>query len=207
MKLVLFAQTSEAEATIAKLKAQPDPQSVRMIWSEGMVPTIYRFSGGTLVITDIGLHNAAAALARHGREHTEVWNVGFAGVLHSGLPIMELVRISRVGKFWPHSGLNQDSKKMVHHTLQPVEIYNEGYSLISSDVPIHEITKRQKLSDVGYDLVDMEGYAIAHLAHHLKIPINMYKIVSDYAQAGGIALIRKYAKDLSEKISQLFNQW
>lgn len=205
MKLILFAQTSEAQATIDKLKAQPVPKSVKEIWSEGRVPTVYRFEGGTLVITDIGLHSAAAALALHAREHTEVWNVGFAGVLHDHLPIMELVRISRVDKYWPHSDIDIDSKKLVHHTLCPVKLFDEGYSLISSDTPIHEIAVRDKLSQVGYDLVDMEGYAIAHLAKHLKIPCYMYKIVSDYARAGGVSLIRKYANELSEKISQLFN--
>ena len=101
MKLILFAQTSEAEATIEQLGAKPEPGHEAEVWTEGVVPTFYRYDGGCIAITNVGLYYAAAAVAKHSPACSEIWNIGFAGALREGLEIGSLVPIRRVGKYIP----------------------------------------------------------------------------------------------------------
>lgn len=53
MKLLLFAQYSEAEATINLLNAKVQPGSQKQIWSEGIIPTLYTYDGGVIGLLGI----------------------------------------------------------------------------------------------------------------------------------------------------------
>lgn len=223
MRLVLFALTAEATGAIEYLDAKADLSSQRLIWKEGKVPTIYHFQGGTIVITDIGLHAAAAAVARYGPSHTEIWNIGFAGTLTNKFSLLELVLISKVSKYCPYPYRDAHINHILTHSLPtismnigefgktsedveatPNTLFTNSGALITSDVPIHESCIRNDLILEGHDLVDMEGYAIAHLAKSLGIPCVLWKIVSDFSQPGGPDLIRRNQAYLAEKIVQLF---
>ena len=194
MKLLLFAQLSEAAATIEALNAKAQPNSEKQIWSEGIIPTRYSFDDGLIVITDVGLYPAAAAVAKYGPTCSEIWNLGLAGTLSHNLDIGTLLPISRLGKYIPIP--NQ-------HATAPADLKlgDSGIALVSSDFPIHEHVHREHLS-ANYDMVDMEGYAIAYMANALGIKCRMWKIVSDFASPGGRELISKNKHQLSKKIAE-----
>ncbi len=203
MKLILFAQTSEAEATIEQLGATPIPGHKAEIWSEGVVPTLYRYEDGVIAITNIGLHSAAAAVAKYSAACSEIWNIGFAGALKGGLDIACIVPIRHVGKYVPLDDheLDLQSHDCLKQILPDISLQDATHSLISSDFPIHNKLHRDRLAP-NYDLVDMEGYAIAHLAKELGKKCYMWKIVSDFATPGGRELIRKNKRKLSEEIAR-----
>lgn len=194
MKLLLFAQYSEAEATINLLKAKAQPNSQKQIWSEGIIPTLYTYDDGMIVITDVGLYPAAAAVANYGPQCTEIWNLGLAGTLDDTLEIGALLPIHRIGKYIPIDN---------RHRTMPTDLKlgDEGPSLVSSEFPVHEYVHRNRLA-AHYDLVDMEGYAIAYMAQSLGIKCQMWKIVSDFASPGGRELIAKNKSKLSQKLAE-----
>lgn len=194
MKLILFAHIDEARETITQLDARPCENSKRWIWNAGVIPTLYRFSTGTIVISNIGMHAATAALASYHHGHDEVWNIGFAGALHPRLSLMEIVPIRQLAKLLPHLPRNPH---LAEAAFPPLHLNSSGYRLLSSDLPIH---CQHDLAE-QHDLVDMEGYGIAHLAIHLNMPCKIWKIVSDFASEGGNALIAQHKHLLSQKIS------
>lgn len=179
MKLIIFAQLGEAQATLDLFKAQPLDNTERSLWKEGIVPTCYRFEYGHIVLSDIGLHAAAATLAHYHPGHQEIWNIGLAGTLSDSHSLFDILPIARSGKFVPFDTLDASSLQLVKSTIPLVELQQEGVQLISSDFPLHQYCIRQKLAKQGFDLIDMEGYALAHLAQRLHLPCKLWKIVSD----------------------------
>ncbi len=198
MPLILFAQTCEADPTIQKLNAKA--QSYGEVYSEGHVATYYTFDGGAIAITSIGLHAASATLAKHAHEYDEIWNFGFAGALNDQHELGTLIPIRTIRKYVPvelHK-LDSGSRKCLENTLPEITIAAEGASLISSDFPLHNNERKQQ---IPFDLIDMEGYAIAYTANHLGKKCSMWKIVSDFASEGGRELIRQNKQCLAEKIA------
>lgn len=210
-KLILFAQHSEAVHTLEKLNAQEDSLSKAFIWSEGEIPTCYRFAEGLIIIGNVGIHYAQLAVSKHIHECDEVWNIGLAGSLNDTIPLGSLVSIEKVGKYTSlPSNLDPLSFQCYSNTLPPFALATQGVKLISSDFPIHDHTLRNSLSK-EWDLVDMEGYGVAFATvHHCK-PCRLWKIVSDFASPGGRELIRQNKPQLARKIAeflsiQLYNE-
>lgn len=210
-RVILFAQYGEAQATIAKLQAQAIPESIAPIWSEGNIPTCYRYEKGYIVLTSIGIHSAITTLAKYIHQIDEVWNIGFAGTLKEDTPLGTLVEIDQVGKYTPLPvNLDARSIEIVENAIPPLFLPNRnskiknGARLISSDFPIHDQQLRQTLSH-SWDLVDMEGYGIANLSLGLNKPCRLWKIVSDFASRGGRELIRKNRTYYSEMIADFLH--
>lgn len=201
--LLVFAQKSEAEATIQSLNATAMEGESAHIWTEGHIPCCYRFERGWIVLSNVGIHNGQMAVAKYGQKCTEVWNFGFAGALREGLPIGEILSVETVGKFIPlePQSLDPHSQECLNFTVPPLTLDTLGRKLISSDFPIHDLYHRQNLGSF-WDLVDMEGYGIAFASHSLGKKCRMWKIISDFASPGGREMIRKNKSALSEKIAQ-----
>ncbi|MFN0065636.1 MAG: hypothetical protein ACKVOH_05300 [Chlamydiales bacterium] len=198
-RLFVFAQATEASATIKKLQARPVPGHLIPIWSEGIQPSLFTCDAGLILLTSVGIHQAQSAVAEQGGNVDEIWNLGLAGALHDHHGIGELLPIAQVSKYVP-ADLDGHARSLMENTLPSLMLEKEGKTLISSDFPIHDIGHRDRARPS--DLVDMEGYGVAFAAHHLGKKCRMWKIVSDFATPGGVALIRKHKQELSEKMAQ-----
>lgn len=201
--LLVFAQKSEAEATIRELKATPIEGETNHIWMEGHIPCCYRFDRGWIVLSNVGIHNGQMAVAKYGQKCAEVWNFGFAGALREGLTVGEIFSVERVGKFIPleSDSLDPGSQECLRFTVPQLTLEHLGGKLISSDFPVHDLKHKQNLGN-HWDFVDMEGYGIAFASHSLGKKCKMWKVISDFASPGGREMIRKNKSALSEKIAQ-----
>jgi len=113
--------------------------------------------------------------------YDEIWNIGFAGALHKNLPFGSIHEISFIGR---------------HESDRSFQIQAEGKKLITFDQPLHDPILRDQLS-LTWDLVDMEGHAIAEIAKAENIPCRFIKIVSDNADDNTSTSIRENAPKLS----------
>lgn len=206
MKLLLFAQLCEAKATIKALAAQAIPGMTSNIWSEGEIPSCYRFEGGVIVLSNIGIHAAQMAAARFGTQATEIWNFGFAGSLNEKLRLGEIYEVGHVGKqIFLTNDIDPLSLNCVNNTVPRFSLHEEGHALISSDFPIHDSQLRERLG-IEWDLVDMEGYGVVFASVALGKKCRLWKIVSDFASDKGRALIQKHKTELSGKLAAFITQ-
>lgn len=132
---------------------------------------------------------AAVKLAEHLAKHpfTEVINIGFAGALRDHCKFGEFYEIDRLGK----------------HYYPDIFLKTKGQfpkaSLFTSDYAIQEEKMRKKLG-LEYDLVDMEGWALAWTCAHFKIPCQFIKVVSDFCSETTSDEILEKGRELSELI-------
>jgi purine nucleosidase/adenosylhomocysteine nucleosidase len=139
-----------------------------------------------IFITGMGPYSAAVNLTRHltKNRYDSVVNIGFAGSLKEGAQVGEFYEIHTLGK--------------AHHpklSAKPQRRFPEA-SLFTSDFPIHDMELRRQLSK-EYDLVDMEGWAIATTCAYMKIPCAFIKVVSDFCSTTTSEEIRDRGKELS----------
>lgn len=142
-----------------------------------------------IFVSGMGPYSAAVNLAHHltKNRYTAVINIGFAGALKEGLPFGEFFEIHTLGK--------------AHHPKLSAKTHSrfQEASLFTSDYPVHDPHIREDLSK-EYDLVDMEGWAIATTCAHLKIPCTFIKVVSDFCNDTTTEEIRKRGRELSQLI-------
>lgn len=175
-KCIFFAILEEAAPTIERFNAQQ------------VNAHLYTFEGGQIVITGMGVHPAQMYAALYGQHTEEIWNAGIAGALGDA-PIGSLYTIASIGR-------NLDITKRT----PPITLAKKGARLVTSDFGIHCETRRAALNP-HWDLVDMEGYAIAYAAKHLGKKCRMWKIVSDFAAPGGKQLIKTHIDKLAHKLA------
>lgn len=190
MKLICFATFAEAEATITALDAKQEDNG------------LFIFSEGRIVISGMGILAAQAAVLQWGKESDFIWNLGCAGALDPRMPAFSIHTISSVGKWIPYlDSIDNGSKTLAQKTFPVLHTGKQGARLITSDIPIHDISHRNPLAK-EWDLVDMEGYGIAHAAFLLEKAYMMTKIVSDFASQGGRDLILRHMKMLSHQLAE-----
>ncbi|MCX6424192.1 MAG: nucleosidase [Actinobacteria bacterium] len=145
-----------------------------------------------VLVTGAGKVNAAVAVATILGEFSpaRVINLGTAGSLRDGLWGTQV--ISRVTQhdlddsaLFALTGL---------HFGAPIEFGGTGPTLTTGDDFVSDATTRNRLAQQA-DLVDMEGYAIAHAAAVAGVPLTIVKQVSD--QAGATA-----GKSWSESVDE-----
>ncbi len=188
-KLLLFATYEEAEASLERLDAK-------------LRGDFYQFSEGKIVITGVGLHAAQHATTLHGASACEIWNGGLAASLNPDLPLGSVVEAGVVGKYVPSGPLDAGSEEWVQITLPDLSISDSTFKLISTDFPIHADPHRSELAP-HWDLIDMEGYAIAYGARALGKPVKLFKLISDFATPAGRDLIKKNRRRNSELIAKI----
>ncbi|MFJ8434127.1 nucleosidase [Kitasatospora sp. NPDC094019] len=134
-----------------------------------------------VLLTGIGKVNAAAALATvlaGGRHPSEVVNLGTAGALRPGWEGTHTVT------------------QVIQHDLDTPALYaltgrtygaplvvgkgGDGPVLATGDLFVSDPAARDRLAEHA-DLVDMEGYAVAAVAHRAGLPVRLVKHVSDEA--------------------------
>ena len=72
--------------------------------------------------------------------------------------------------------------------------------LISVEKPLHDIEKRKKFAR-DYDLLDMEGYAVARVCEKNNIPCLLLKAVTDFGDKFAKHDIKKYIQPTSETLA------
>ncbi|MFJ9842169.1 nucleosidase [Kitasatospora sp. NPDC101155] len=136
-----------------------------------------------VLLTGIGKVNAAVALATvlaRGEKPSEVINLGTAGALRPGWEgIHHVVQV-----------IQHDLNTEVLQTLTgrnygaPLMVgKGDGPVLATGDLFVDSPAARERLAEHA-DLVDMEGYAVATVAHRAGVPVRLVKYVSDEAGDG-----------------------
>ncbi|WP_448318134.1 nucleosidase [Streptomyces sp. CO7] len=140
-------------------------------------------TGAPVLLTGMGKVNAAAALA---------------GVLGRGVLPREVVNLGTAGALRPGWTGTHVIAEVIQHDLDSRllagltgEVYGppitlgegEGPVLATGDSFISDDAARDRLAEQAA-LVDMEGYALAHVARQAGVPIRLVKHVSDDAGDG-----------------------
>lgn len=137
-----------------------------------------------VLITGVGYLATASALQEVIREYgapREIINVGTAGALTEGLEGFN--RVSSVSMFdFDHQAIDSF---LGYSTYPTIELGGSGVKLASGGTFVAGGSLRDRLAQ-DFDLVDMEGYAVAYTALRMSLPVAVYKYVSDMAneQAG-----------------------
>lgn len=189
-RLLLFATLEEAKSSLDSLQAKE------------IAPGVFHFSKGTLVISGWGSFAAHGATLRHGLDVTEIWNLGLAGSLHPDLELGSMHEISTVSKYTFSPPLDTTSKTIVAKTFPDFPLSLPGKRLLTSDFPLHDSALRKTLAERA-DLIDMEGYGVAHGAALLGKPVRFFKIVSDFSSENGRALLLKNREKYSLTLSKV----
>ena len=188
--LIVFAHFLEAEAALKALKAKPIQERM-----------LYQFDQGIILICGMGSLNAAIHVTEHIGTCSEVWNLGVVGALKETLKFGDKSGVELVEKYLSlPSPVSSHAVNVSKSTFPLLKIAEKGWKLLSSDYPLHDQKLRRELA-TRWDVVDMEGYGIAQAAQKAGKPLQMVKMVSDFASEGGWELIRQNLSHLSEQLA------
>lgn len=144
-----------------------------------------------LLVTGAGKVNAASATASQlaGQRPREVVNLGTAGALVDGLE-----GIHEVGSVIQHDFDNEALEQLVGRSFSEPIAIGEGVVLATGDAFISDSAARERLA-MHAQLVDMEGYGVAHAARQAGVPARIVKIVSDSGdEQAGTSLVDALAR-------------
>ncbi|MFG2842622.1 nucleosidase [Kitasatospora sp. NPDC048296] len=153
-----------------------------------------------VLLTGIGKVNAAVALATvlaRGEKPSEVINLGTAGALRPGWEgIHHVVQV-----------IQHDLNTEVLQTLTgrsygaPLVVgKGDGPVLATGDLFVDSPAARERLAEHA-DMVDMEGYAVATVAHRAGVPVRLVKYVSDEAGDGAAHTWRESVDDCARHLA------
>jgi adenosylhomocysteine nucleosidase len=157
--------------------------------------------GVDVLLTGIGKVSAAtavaAALAR--KRPARVLNVGTAGALRDGLE-----GVHRVGRVLEHDVDHAALRALVgepvvgEHVLDPTS----PIVLATGDAFVQGGPVRDALAQRA-DLVDMEGFAVAHACAAAGVPCEILKVVSDAADEAAVASWQDQVEALARTIADV----
>ncbi|MEU1424533.1 nucleosidase [Kitasatospora sp. NPDC005751] len=153
-----------------------------------------------VLLTGIGKVNATAALATvlaRGEHPSEVVNLGTAGALRSGW-----AGTHTVVQVIQH---DLDSPALLELTGRtygaPLMVgKGDGPVLATGDQFVSGAAARDRLAEHA-DLVDMEGYAVATVAHRAGLSVRLVKHVSDEAGEGAVHSWRESVDDCARHLA------
>jgi adenosylhomocysteine nucleosidase len=184
-KLIVFSTHKEAQATFDKYN----------IHSNAHTP-LYRYPGGHILICGMGLISATYMTSRHLHLADMVYSVGIVGSLCDHIDFGHINTISRVSKYLSFQTKDEHSISFAKKVFPTIQLEDKGVGLVSSDYPIYDQAIRAELNK-EHQLVDMEGYGIAHACQMAKVPCKMFKLASDFSKKGGQHMIREMMPKLS----------
>lgn len=176
MKIFAFATLEEAQASITRTNASP---------YQGH----FRFTDNLILITGIGPFAAYTQASPFIKQASALYNFGIAGALHPEIAPCTCVEVATVSKLKWHPK---------NPTLTESIALSGTLKLCTLDFPLHETNFLKE----DFDLVDMEGYALAYLAKEHQVPIKLIKIVSDHCTENTSSDIQKNLKILSEHLAE-----
>ncbi len=197
MTAIIFATDREAAPFIALADQQPLREAHPAIFGRRDGP-----NGPVTLISGMG--PAAARLAA--RTAIEDWgagrliNAGICGALRSGLAWLpgKVFAVANVRTAGNPPGLPSDPIACDHGAwphLPPAD-------LVTRSSPLFDAGLRKQLACWG-DLVDMEGAAIAEMAHDRGLPCTLIKGITDLATEGGRADLHRRLTGVSRRIAEI----
>ena len=119
---------------------------------------------------------------------TAIINAGVCGGLHNRVERGAVYRISTV--------ITEELKAAVN-----VGVGMGLKKLVSVETPLYEADRKRELAR-QYDLVDMEGYAVARVCESHEIPCVLLKGVTDFGDAQASAEIKAHIGPVSETVAE-----
>ncbi|MFD8703942.1 nucleosidase [Kitasatospora sp. NPDC059648] len=153
-----------------------------------------------VLLTGIGKVNATAALATvlaRGEQPSEVINLGTAGALRPGWE-----GIHHVVQVIQHD-LNSEVLRALTGRSYGAPLVvgrGDGPVLATGDLFVDSPAAKERLAEHA-DLVDMEGYAVAAVAHRAGVPVRLVKYVSDEAGDGAGHTWRESVDDCARHLA------
>ncbi len=137
------------------------------------------------VVTGVGKVNAAVSLAKElsvmkelsGEQFDRVIVLGTAGGVGEGVVSLDVI--------YQVTALLQHDFSLASPTIEPagdVEI-SDTATMATGDQFVTSDEQRAHLSGLGAALVDMEGYAFASVCERFGVPLQIFKIASDFADS------------------------
>ena len=161
--------------------------------------------GVRVCITGPGKVRSAVALAKALTDApARVVNIGTAGALRAGLP----AGAHHIGRIIEHDFDAFAVERLTGRRYDDDIVLGEGLTLATGDGFIADPTRRAVLAERA-DLVDMEGFAIAHTARELGVECEMLKIVSDSADDSAWSwseTVDAAAKQIGRLVRQISNR-
>ncbi|MFJ8625176.1 nucleosidase [Kitasatospora sp. NPDC093550] len=153
-----------------------------------------------VLLTGMGKVNAAAALAAvlaQGEKPSEVINLGTAGALRPGWE-----GTHHVVQVIQHDLDSATLQELTGHQYGPPLVIGKGDGpvLATGDLFVSDPAARDRLAEHA-DLVDMEGYALAAVAHRAGVPVRLVKHVSDEAGEGAAQTWRESVDDCARHLA------
>jgi adenosylhomocysteine nucleosidase len=136
----------------------------------------------------------------HARRPSALINVGTAGALRGGLDGTHVI-----GAVFQHDVDSAAIEALIGEDPAPWLDLGEGPTLATGDQFVADRATRDLLGERA-DLVDMEGYAVAHVGYRLEMPVTLLKHVSDEADEGAVRSwidsVAACSKELSRRLAE-----
>lgn len=171
-----------------------------------------------LILSGIGKSNAAAAaMLALTRGADRLLNFGVAGGITPKASVGALLQIDRAAQYdFDLSGVNGTPVGTLDEyetPYFPLLARKNGFlkgTLATGDRFVDGNTDDAVLHALKADVRDMEGAAIAHIAHAAGVPCSMFKSVSDNAGEESIREYRENLRDalrlLAERMKEIFEE-
>lgn len=205
MLAVITAMQKEADALLVHASVEKEYTLCgKKIWSAEAFGTKF-----CLVLAGVGKSNAAAAtmLSVSALKADKLLNFGVAGGISEKTQIAKIFRITRAVQYdFDLSEINGTPKGTLDEYDSPYIPLCEGKSafpyasLATGDKLTNATTDVPLFQAFGADVRDMEGAAIAHVAHFTGTPLFAYKSISN--KIGGVS-VSQYRQNLARALSAL----
>lgn len=147
---------------------------------------IVEHDGYIFAVSAVGKVSAAMMLTKvlEQFEVTAIINIGLAGSLVPHLTFGDVVIVEHTVE---HDGIiegDEEAQKRLYPLFQLTTIEHpelKRWVLVTGDQFINSQDIKEVLQSKGGQLVDMEGAALAKVAHHYGIPLVALKVISDHA--------------------------
>ena len=137
-----------------------------------------------ICITGMGPKAITENLPRQLNSYDTIINAGIVGSMRDDIAIGTLVPIGRIH----YEGIDE-----------VIDVASTGYSLLTVDAPLY-------VKKPAYDLVDMEGYMIAHVCKQANKKLHFIKVVSDVVSEHSSLHIKQRLPELAELLASLVHE-
>lgn len=196
MRVFVIAMDDEAECVVRHLENIREER----LFGRRVIHGMRNNRPFAVVVSGIGKSNAAAATQlafQIGGEGVEIFNLGLCGGFGGEVEMAGVYEVARAAEYdFDLADLNGTAKGVLDERDSPwialsVSGMRPALSLASGDHFNDDESDHAFLTDeLGADLRDMEGAAVAHVCETARVPCFSLKCVSDVA--GGGAMTRQY---------------